>query len=234
KPNSDGSQFFVCLSTQASLDGKFSAFGRVTEGIEILDKISQLPADSSQIALKPVRITSITIDKKKVEPFLETPVEELSKTVTVTTTLGTLKLKMRPDLAPNHVRNFLKLTQTGWYNGTSFHRLIKGFVAQGGMAAERASGPTHPADRWVHPVKGEFQNEVKHARGLMSMARTSDPDSAMTSFFLCLGPAPHLDGQYSIFAAVIEGQEVLDALEKEEVQGETPSRRIELTTAVID
>ncbi|MBC7926672.1 MAG: peptidylprolyl isomerase, partial [Bryobacteraceae bacterium] len=90
KPNSDGSQFFVCLSTQASLDGKFSAFGRVTQGIEILDKISQLPADSSQIAVKPVRITSITLDKKKVEPFLETPVEELNKTVTVTTTLGTL------------------------------------------------------------------------------------------------------------------------------------------------
>ncbi len=234
KENSDGAQFFVCVSTQPALDGKFSAFGRVTEGMDVVDKISQIPADANNIATKPVRILKITLDKKKVEPFLDTPVEELRKTVTLKTTLGTLKLKMEPDWAPNHVRNFLKLVQTGWYNGTDFHRVIKGFVAQGGMAQGRASGLTHNADRWVHTLKGEFSKELKHTRGMVSMARTDDPDSASTSFFLMLGDAPHLDGQYSLFGQVVEGKEVLDAFEKEELLGEKPVRRIELIEATID
>ncbi len=132
------------------------------------------------------------------------------------------------------MRNFLKLTSTGWYNGTAFHRLVKGFVVQGGMGNTRASGPYHPADRWVRPLKGEFRTDVKHTRGIVSMARMEDPDSATTSFFLMLGPAPHLDGQYSAFGRVVEGLDVLDAFEKEEVNGETPKRRLELIEATID
>ena len=82
----------------------------------------------------------------------------MRKTVTLKTTLGAIKIKMEPDWAPNHVRNFLKLVSTGWYNGTAFHRLVKGFVVQGGMGDTRAGGATHPADRWVHPLKGEFRD----------------------------------------------------------------------------
>ena len=150
------------------------------------------------------------------------------------TTLGSLKIRMEPDWAPNHVRNFLRLVSTGWYNGTAFHRVVKGFVAQGGMGDTRASGPSHPADRWVRPLKGEFKPGIQHVRGIVSMARTDDPDSATTSFFLVLGPAPHLDGQYSAFGRMVEGLEVLDAFEKEEVDGESPKRRLELIEATID
>jgi len=132
------------------------------------------------------------------------------------------------------VRNFLMLVDTGWYNGTAFHRIVKGFVAQGGQGDQRASGPTHPADRWVHALKGEFRDDVKHTRGIVSMARTDDPDSARTSFFLMLGDAPHLDGKYSAFGRIIEGMDVLDAFEKEELDGETPKRRIEVIEAAID
>ncbi|SPF38649.1 Peptidyl-prolyl cis-trans isomerase A (fragment) [Candidatus Sulfopaludibacter sp. SbA4] len=132
------------------------------------------------------------------------------------------------------MRNFLMLVSTGWYNGTGFHRLIKDFVVQGGMPNTRASGATHPADRWVHPLKGEFRGDVKHTRGIVSMARTDDPDSATTSFFLMLGPAPHLDGQYSAFGRIVQGMEVLDAFEKEDVDGETPKRRLEIIEATID
>lgn len=234
KENSDGAQFFICVSPQPVLDGKFSAFGRVTEGMDVVEKISQIPADKNNMALKPVRIQKITLEPKKTEPFLEASVEELRKTVTLKTTLGTLKLKMEPDWAPNHVRNFLKLVQTGWYDGTIFHRVLKGFVAQGGMSAERASGPMHPADRWVRTLRGEFRNDLKHTRGMVSMARTSDPDSASTSFFLMLGDAPHLDAQYSIFAQVVEGTEVLDAFDKLEVAGEKPVQRVEIIAATID
>jgi cyclophilin family peptidyl-prolyl cis-trans isomerase len=234
KEGSDGAQFFVCVSNQPALDGKFSAFGRVTEGIEVVDKISQVPADANQVTVKPVRILKITLDKKKTEPFLDTPLDELRKTVTMKTTLGTMKIQMEPDWAPNHVRNFLKLVQTGWYNGTDFHRIIKGFVAQGGMAAGRSSGPTHAADRWVREMKAEFRKDLKHTRGIVSMAHSDDPDSASTSFFLMLGDAPHLDGQYTMFARIVEGIEVLDAFEKLELDGEKPKQRVELIEARID
>jgi peptidyl-prolyl cis-trans isomerase B (cyclophilin B) len=150
------------------------------------------------------------------------------------TTLGTIKIQMMPEWAPNHVRNFLMLVDTGWYNGTAFHRLVKGFVVQGGQPDQRSSGPTHPADRWVHALKGEFRDDVKHTRGIVSMARTDDPDSARTSFFLMLGDAPHLDGKYSAFGKIVEGMDVLDAFEKEEVDGETPKRRLEVIEATID
>ena len=162
------------------------------------------------------------------------PPSELRRTVTMKTTLGVIKIKMEPDWAPNQVRNFLMLTETGWFNGTSFHRLLKGFVAQGGMGNTRANGAPHPADRWVRTLKGEFRDDVKHERGIVSMARSDEPDSASTSFFLMLGPAPHLDGKYSAFGRIVTGMEVLDAFEKEEVEGESPKRRLEIIDAVID
>ena len=234
KANSDGAQFFVCVSPQPPLDGQFSAFGRVTEGMDIVEKISQVPTGEGNITVKPVRIVKVTIEKKKVQPFLNATPDEMRKTVTMKTTLGTLKIRMEPDWAPNTVRNFLMLVETGWYNGTSFHRVIHDFVAQGGMEGSRPDGAGHPADRWVHPIKGEFRDDVKHERGIVSMARANDPDSATTSFFLMLGAAPHLDGKYAAFGRVIEGLEVLDAFNNEGVDGETPRRRLEIIEAKID
>ena len=234
KPDSDGAQFFVCVAPQPALDGQYSVFGRVNEGMDVVERISRAPVDKDGVADPPVRIVKVTIEKKKVEPFLNATPDEMRRTVTLKTTLGAIRIRLEPDWAPEHVRNFLKLVSTGWYNGTGFHRVSKGFVVQGGMPQTRAGGGGHPADRWVHPLKGEFRKDLKHTRGIVSMARTDDPDSATTSFFLVLADAPHLDGQYSIFGRVIEGLDVLDAFEKEEVDGETPKRRLEITEAVID
>jgi cyclophilin family peptidyl-prolyl cis-trans isomerase len=233
-PNSGGSQFFICLSPQPSLDGKFSAFGRVTEGIDVAERISLAPVDENGILKQLVRIQSIAIEPKKKEPYAGVPVEGLRKVVRLKTTLGDIRIQMAPEWAPEHVRGFLKLVSTGWYNGTPFFRVVKGFVAQGGLGAMRAGGPIHPADRWVRPLKGEFRDDVNHVRGVVSMARNEDPDSATTSFFLLLGDAPHLDGKYSAFARVVEGQPVLEAFEAEELDGETPKRRIELLEASIE
>ena len=202
--------------------------------MDVVEKISQAPTGENGFTEKPVRILKVTLEKKKVEPYLTATVDEMRKTVTMKTTLGTMKLKMEPDWAPNTVRNFLKLVSTGWYNGTSFHRVVKGFVVQGGVENSRPDGAHHPADRWVHPIAGEFKPGVKHVRGTLSMARTDDPNSATTSFFLVLGPSPHLDGTYAAFGEVVEGLEVLDAFEKEEVDGETPKRRLEIIEATID
>lgn len=234
RENSDGAQFFVCVYPQPVLDGKYSAFGRVVEGMDVVEQISRAPVDGSGLTVEPVRIRKVTIEPAKVEPFLNAPPDELKRTVTMKTTLGTIHIAMEPDWAPNHVRNFLKLVATGWYNGTAFHRVVPGFVAQGGMPDTRAGGKGHPADRWVRGLKGEFRPDVKHTRGIVSMARTDEPDSARTSFFLMLGPAPHLDGQYSAFGRVVAGEEVLAAFEKEPVDGETPGRRIEILEASID
>jgi cyclophilin family peptidyl-prolyl cis-trans isomerase len=234
KKDSDGAQFFVCVYPQPPLDGKFSAFGRITEGMDVVENISRVPAGENGFTDTPVRIVSVTIEKKKVQPFADATVEQLRRTVTMKTTLGTIRIQMQPEWAPGQVRNFLMLTETGWYNGTVFHRVVKGFVAQGGMAEGRASGPNHAADRWVHSLKGEFRDDVKHERGIVSMARGDDPDSATTSFFLMLGAAPNLDGKYSAFGKIIEGLDVLDAFEKEPVNGETPARRIEVIEASVD
>lgn len=234
KPDSDGAQFFVCISPQPALDGKYSAFGRVTEGMKVVEAISRTPTGADQLAETPVRITKIAIEPKKKEPFADTPVSKLHRTVTMKTTLGTIRIEMEPDWAPNHVRNFLMLTETGWYNGTPFHRVVKGFVAQGGMGDSRTNDVEQPGDRWVHSLKGEFRDDVKHERGIVSMARGDDPDSASTSFFLMLGAAPHLDGKYSAFGKVIEGMDVLDAFDKLELNGETPATKVELIGVTID
>jgi cyclophilin family peptidyl-prolyl cis-trans isomerase len=234
KSDSDGAQFFICISPQPPLDGKFSTFGRVNEGMDVVEKISQSPNNADGMAEKPVRILKVAIEKKKVEPFVNEPVEQLKRTVTVKTTLGTMKIQMEPGWAPNHVRNFLKLAETGWLNGTGFHRIVKGFVVQGGMENSRVNGAGHPADRWVRPLNGEFRKDVQHVRGIVSMARSDDPNSATTSFFLMLAPAPHLDGQYSAFGRIVEGIDVLDAFEKEELNGETPKRRLEIIEASVD
>ncbi len=234
KPNSDGAQFFICVVPQPSVDGQYSAFGRVNEGIEVVEKISQQALDPDGTLNEPVRILKVEIEPKKQEPYLSATPNEMRRTVTLKTTLGSLKLKMEPDWAPNNVRNFLKLVATGWLNGTEFHRIAKGFVVQGGTGYTRSGGPTHPADRWVHSVKAELRADVKHVRGVISMAHGDDPDSATTSFFIMLGTAEALDNKFSAFARVVEGIEVLDAFEKEEVEGEKPKRRLEIIEASID
>jgi cyclophilin family peptidyl-prolyl cis-trans isomerase len=237
KADGDGAQFFVCVSAQPALDGKYSAFGRVTEGMSVVEAISRVPAAADQFTETPVRITKVTIEPKKKEPFADTPVSQLHRTVTMKTTLGTIRIEMKPDWASNTVRNFLMLTETGWYNGTPFHRVVKGFVAQGGTDSRTTDTERlieQPGARWVHTIKGEFRDDVKHERGIVSMARGDDPDSGATSFFLMLGAAPHLDGQYAAFGKIIEGMEVLDAFDTLEVEGEAPVNRVEVISARVD
>lgn len=229
KPGSDGAQFFICVVPQPSLDGHYASFARVTEGMDVVENISRVPAGKDGITEKPVQIVSITIEPKKREPFLSASLNDMRRTVTLKTNLGNLKIRMEPDWAPENVRAFLKLTSAGWYNGTVFHRIVKGFVAQGGTPARPVA-----ADRWVHPIPGEFGAGVKHVAGIVSMAHGDDPNSAATSFFLVLGDSPHLDGQYSAFGRVVEGMDVLQIIGTQEVDGETPKTHVDLIEATID
>ena len=232
RANSGGAQFFICLYPQPQLDGQFSAFGQVNEGIEVVEKISLVEADKNQLTKTPVKITSIKIEPKKLEPFKHASLSELRREVLLKTNLGEITVEMNPDLAPEHVRNFLKLVETGWYNGTAFHRVVPGFVVQVGFAYTRANGSEHPADRWVRLLKAEFSKEP-HIRGVLSMARADDPNSAATSFFLVLGTASHLDNKYTVFGKMISGFDTLDRIEQAARRGETPIERIELIEAAI-
>jgi cyclophilin family peptidyl-prolyl cis-trans isomerase len=230
--NSGGAQFFICASPQPQLDGQFSAFGQVTEGIDLVDQISLTPTDAAGVAVTPAKILSVKIEPKKAEPFKHATVDQMRKDVLIRTSLGDITLEMDPSLAPEHVRNFLKLVETGWYDKTAFHRVVPGFVIQGGIGATRAAGAEHAADRWVRNLKPEF-TKGNHIRGVLSMARGGAVDSADTSFFIVLGPAPHLDNKYTIFGKVVDGFETLEEIEKVARDGEKPRERIELIEAAI-
>jgi cyclophilin family peptidyl-prolyl cis-trans isomerase len=231
--NSGGAQFFICASPQPQLDGQFSAFGQVTDGIDVVEKISLAPTDSNGLTVTPIKIISIKIERKKPEPFKDATVDQMRKDVLLRTSLGDITLEMDPELAPEHVRNFLKLVDSGWYDHTAFHRIVPGFVIQGGIGSTRVGNQPHPADKWVHKLKGEFSKTALHIRGALSMARANDPDSADTSFFIVLGPATHLDGRYTIFGKVVDGFETIEMIEKASRNGETPVTRIELIEAAI-
>jgi cyclophilin family peptidyl-prolyl cis-trans isomerase len=148
KPDSDGAQFFVCVVPQPSLDGQFSAFGRVTEGMDVVERVSQVPVGADGITDTPVRILKVTIENKKVQPYLSATPDEMRKTVTLNTTLGVIKIKMEPDWAPENVRNFLMLASTGWYNGTVFPSRSEGFCCPGGNSGTAlASGGSLDSSR---------------------------------------------------------------------------------------
>ena len=118
---------------------------------------------------------------------------------------GTITIELYPDVAPQTVEAFKKLVEKGFYDGLTFHRVIPGFMAQGGDPD--GTGMGGPG----YNLKAEF-NDKKHVRGTLAMARSSDPDSAGSQFYICYGPQPHLDRQYTIFGQVTDGMEYVDQL----------------------
>ena len=132
---------------------------------------------------------------------------------TLTLTLssgGDVVIKLRPDLAPGHVERIATLARDGFYDGVVFHRVIPGFMAQGGDPTGRGTGGSNRSD-----LKAEFSS-TPHVRGTCSMARTNNPDSANSQFFICFGDARFLDNQYTVWGEVTEGMEHVDALPKGE------------------
>ena len=121
---------------------------------------------------------------------------------------GPVVIELRPDLAPNHVERIKELSQSGFYDGVAFHRVIPGFMAQTGDPTGTGSGGSKLGD-----LKAEFSQE-RHVRGTCSMARTSNPNSANSQFFICFEDAPWLDRQYTIWGKVVEGMEHIDAIKK--------------------
>jgi peptidyl-prolyl cis-trans isomerase B (cyclophilin B) len=137
----------------------------------------------------------------------------MSEVAILTTSVGEMVLEFWPDVAPGHVENFKKLAKKGFYDGTCFHRVIKGFMIQGGDPNTKDDSKQH---LWGtggpgHQIKAEF-NDKPHTRGVLSMARSNDPNSAGSQFFICHGDPRFLDRQYTAFGKLIKGDDVLEKI----------------------
>jgi cyclophilin family peptidyl-prolyl cis-trans isomerase len=231
KPDSAGTQFFMCINAQPSLDGKHTVFARVVEGLLVAQKISETPVDDQGLATERVVLTRVTIRDKPAdtpEPFSTEPVEDLARyRAVLETSLGVITLSFTPAKAPAHVRNFLRLAQAGVYDGMGFHRVVKGFVIQSGHLPTRKEPLNEQQQSYIRPLKAEFNDQI-HELGTLSMARTDDPDSATSSFFLVTARAQALDGKYTVFGKVESGIEVVQKIEAVAVNGETPVERVDL------
>jgi peptidyl-prolyl cis-trans isomerase B (cyclophilin B) len=229
--NSGGAQFFISVVDQPALDGRYTVFARVSEGIRIVEKISAAPVDDRGRIVDRLEIRSVAIRDKPPagpEPFSTESIEELERYQAVLeTSMGEIAIGFLPAKAPNHVRNFLRLASAGVYDGTAFHRVAKGFVIQTGFMPSRTEPLGERQERWVRNLAPEF-NDTTHVKGIVSMARGDDPNSASTSFFVVTAPSAGLDGKYTAFGRVVSGIDVVEAIEAVPVDGETPRTRVDL------
>ena len=154
--------------------------------------------------------------------------------VTITMENGdVMKAELYPEIAPNTVNNFISLVKTGFYDGLIFHRVIKGFMIQGGCPLGTGTG--NPG----YSIKGEFSNngftnQLKHDTGVLSMARSMMPNSAGSQFFIMHKPAPHLDGEYAAFGKIIEGMDVVDKIACEKTFRDSPYHKQVMKSVTVD
>ncbi len=239
-PDSASSQFFICYTKEhtAHLDGQYAAFGKVIEGMEVVDSFLEvertyggdgaMSAPVEDIVIKSAYILesdesdattgetgttepAATTAQQTTEPQPEIPAGHPKVKFEMEIAgkdAGSFVIELYPEHAPLTVVNFMKLVENKFYNGLTFHRIIDGFMAQGGRST------TEKAEQ----IKGEFsangvENNLQHDRGIVSMARTNMPNSASSQFFICYSreQTAHLDGNYAAFGKVIEGMDVVDS-----------------------
>jgi peptidyl-prolyl cis-trans isomerase B (cyclophilin B) len=234
--DSAGSQFFICISDQPALDGEYTVFARVVEGLDVAQELSTRVADANGVPAERLDIVRVTIRNRpepEPEPFADISDSGLGAYhARLETSLGPIVFAFRPDLAPNHVRNFLRLADLGVFDGTAFHRVVPGFVIQGGFLPTRLAPLDVRQEGFVSSMAPEFSAE-RHVRGTLSMAHGDDPASATTSFFIVTEDSPTLDGQYTVFGHVVEGFEVFDRIEAVALDGEAPATRIDLASVAV-
>lgn len=244
--NSASSQFFIMHQDAPNLDGSYAAFGNVTSGMEIVDRICKdtpvLDGNGTVSAKKQPKIKEIRIIKQYTTQHTSATVgtatiENLSLPDTGMLTVnadsllfgkhnveieienyGTIALTLDADIAPVTVSNFIDLVKDGFYNGLTFHRIMNGFMIQGGDPLGNGMGNS------PRTIQGEFslngiENNLKHTRGVISMARTDVKDSASCQFFIMHQDAPHLDGAYAAFGIVTSGMEIVDKICKDTPSG---------------
>lgn len=194
------------------------------------------------ILLKGVVVISLMLfaatahGEPKHKKFTQEEINKMAETkAVIETKFGNMELRFFPDVAPNHVNNFIELSKKGFYDGTTFHRVIPGFMIQGGdpnsKSPDRAK---HGLGSPGYTVKAEF-NDKPHKRGILSMARSAHPDSGGSQFFICVADAPYLDRKYTVFGEVISGIEVVDKIVSEpRDRRDNPNERVEMKVKIIE
>ncbi len=154
----------------------------------------------------------------------------------IKTKFGDIEIKLYPDVAPKHVENFIKLAKSGFYNGTIFHRVIPGFMIQGGdpNTKDTLKKETYGQGGPGHTVKAEF-SDIPHKRGIVSMARAADPDTAGSQFFIVVEDSRYLDHKYSVFGEVTKGIGVADKIVNlTRDERDNPKERVEMTVTIVE
>jgi cyclophilin family peptidyl-prolyl cis-trans isomerase len=264
EPDSAGSQFFIMVEEKAALDGKYSAFGRVLFGMEAVDKIvstpgAKIPGDDGvnptehqfiktarvlYQTSKQIKAAAYEAERRRALTALETPKGKQHVAI-LDTTQGKVYIRFFCDKAPLHVYNFLEHCRSGFYKGTYFHRVFPGFMIQGGDPNTKDDDPKNDG-KGGHSYKGlgkflkaEF-NDTDHVRGILSMARSTDPDSAGSQFFILVAANSGLNGKYSAFGRVIRGMSAVDKIVRKKGKeipgagGFNPDRHQYIKKAVVE
>jgi cyclophilin family peptidyl-prolyl cis-trans isomerase len=171
---------------------------------------------------------SKTFTKEEIKKMTETK-------AAIETKFGTIELKFFPEAAPNHVNNFIDLAKKGFYDGTIFHRVIPGFMIQGGDPNTKETDKSrHGLGGPGYNVQAEFSSK-SHKRGIVSMARAQDPNSAGSQFFICVADSPFLDRQYTVFGEVTSGMEAVDKIVGQpRDKRDNPNERVEMKVKIIE
>jgi len=182
-------------------------------------------------------ITTLAISSEiRNQTFSEKELAAMKETKAIIhTQFGDIHISFYPEVAPNHVHNFISLAKSGFYNGTTFHRVIPGFMIQGGDPNSKSTDRSrHGTGGPGYQVKAEF-NSYPHHRGILSMARSQHPDSAGSQFFICVADARFLDKKYTVFGKVEKGMNVADKIVSQKRDPrDNPIKRIEMTVEIID
>lgn len=187
---------------------------------QILKKINQRPA--GETSKNPLS-----------EPFAKATVDEMAtQCVKFETEAGVIEIEMFPESAPESVRSFLNLTASGAFDTTSFGRVVAGFIVQGGDLFTRRK-MTPELDKRARRSLRDEPSLIKHERGIVSMARASEPNSATTNFFILVGNAAHLDGTFAAFGRVTKGMEVVDAINKMPAEGDKPIKPVHIARTAL-
>ena len=189
-----------------------------------------LPAVAQEEAEAAAREATALFDQPapRAAPFAGDSVEQLAGyRAILATTSGAITIQFMPEIAPEHVRNFLRLASLGVFDGMSFHRVVEGMLIQTGWLGSRERPLDERQQRHVTTLQPEFSG-TPHIRGIVSMAHGDDPASASTSFFICTDTVSSLDSKYTVFGRVVDGMTTVDSIESLPLDGETPTQRVEI------
>jgi peptidyl-prolyl cis-trans isomerase B (cyclophilin B) len=193
-----------------------------------------LPQDPNKTPAAPPKPAATPVQKAAAaEPFEGAAVAKMSgQCVTLDTEAGEIVIEMLPAVAPESARNFLNLAATGALDTTTFSRIVKDFIIQGGNLSTGEKWDVEMSKRMARKLPDE-PSDVKHVRGIVSMARGEEPNTASTHFFILVGDGPHLDGKFAAFGRVLKGIEVADAINHASVEGDKPVTAVKIKRAAV-